>query len=135
EPGREAREGAGEHLAVVLGGESQGGAGGLHVVGRGGGDGDHQGDEAGGDGGGGGELAGHGGLLRGVFWFAGRRGRSPDLRGCWFAGVGGVAPTYGFVLGRDVRVCGLLRCRRSGLRPRRLLIFGARGVTSHMYWF
>src|SRR3546814_14930170 len=33
EPGREAGEGAGEHFAVVLGGECQRGAGRLHVVG------------------------------------------------------------------------------------------------------
>src|SRR3546814_19904989 len=59
----EAGEGAGEHFAVVLGGECQRGAGRLHVVGGASGCGDHQGNEAGGDGGGGGELAGHGGLL------------------------------------------------------------------------
>src|SRR3546814_271488 len=60
EPGREAGEGAGEHFAVVLGGECQRGAGRLHVVGGASGCGDHQGNEAGGDGGRGGELAGHG---------------------------------------------------------------------------
>src|SRR5690606_4872253 len=58
---REARERAGEHLAVVPGGEHQRRAGSLHVVGGEGGCRCQHRDQGGGDGGGGGELVRHGG--------------------------------------------------------------------------
>src|SRR5690606_1328304 len=59
----EAGEGAGERLAVVLGGEYQGRARGLHVVGRlrGGGEGEQRGERGRSEAG---SETGHGGLLR-----------------------------------------------------------------------